>query len=214
MTGNANIQPLRYEFASFAGGGADAGEWRRSPGANEIEAIRAVATSEGEARGRAEAEAGIERRRADALEAVGGAIRSLADSFEASRAELERGAAALSLAVGRAIAAHAMARAPVEVIRPMVAEALDALYGETRVAVEVHAAIVDLVRQEVAAIVAETGFEGRVRVRAGARDIADCRIEWDGGGIERSAARIAGEIADRVAAYGIALPPARADGES
>jgi flagellar assembly protein FliH len=214
MPGNANIEPLRYEFAPLSGAGAGVGERRRTRSEDKTEAIRAAAASEGEARGRAEAEAGIERRRADALEAAGRAIRSLAESFEASRAEIERGAATLSLAVGRAIAAHAMARAPVEVIRPMLAEALDALYGETRVAVVVHSAVVDLVRQEVATIAAQTGFEGRVRVRAGAGDVADCRIEWDEGGVERSAARIASQIADRVAAYGIALPPACADRES
>jgi flagellar assembly protein FliH len=90
----------------------------------------------------------------------------------------------------------------------MIAEALDALYGQAHVVIEVHEAVAGIVAAELDAIVAETGFAGRVRVRAGARGIADCRIDWGEGGIERRAAEIAREIADRAAAYGIALPPA------
>ena len=71
-----------------------------------------------------------------------------------------------------------------------------------------------MVREKAEALGEQSGFDGRVRVRAGAEGIADCRIEWGEGGIERRIATITGEISDRVAAHGIALPPARAKRES
>lgn len=216
MTANSAIEPLRYEFAQFTSAEETVapGERQRLISEDEIEAIRQAAMQEGAAKAQAEAEAGFASRQAAAMEAAGTAMHSLAGAFDATRRDAEQGSAALSLAIGKAIAGYAIAHAPLEVIAPMVTEALDALFEETKVVVEVHEAIVDVVREKIEAIAEETGFDGRVRVRAGADNIADCRIEWGEGGIERRAADITREISDRIAAHGIALPPARVKRES
>jgi flagellar assembly protein FliH len=203
-------QALKYEFAPLTRDGAGNGDndQSRALATGELEAVRAAAFSAGEASAREASGASLAHCQAEAIEAAGASLRALVEGIEATRGDIETAAAALSHAVGRAIAGHAIARAPLEVIRPMIAEALDALYGQAHVVIEVHEAVAGIVAAELDAIVAETGFAGRVRVRAGARGIADCRIDWGEGGIERRAAEIAREIADRAAAYGIALPPA------
>jgi flagellar assembly protein FliH len=210
MAFKTSAQALKYEFAPLlpGGGGAAAREDARTLGAAEIEALQAASFRAGEDSGRTAAEESLARREADALEAAAAALKALADGIAATRNGIEKSACALSHAVGKAIAGYALAHAPLEVIRPMVAEALDALYDQPHLVIEVHEAVVDRVRGEAEAIAAETGFAGRVRVRAGARAIADCRIDWGEGGLERRTDEIVREISDRAAAYGIALPPA------
>ncbi|HEY0301889.1 MAG TPA: hypothetical protein VGC36_11170, partial [Rhizomicrobium sp.] len=72
--------------------------------------------------------------------------------------------------------------------------------GEPRVVLHTSPRIAELLRPRLAEIAHEEGFEGRVVVSGeAALGSADCRIEWRGGGAERSEHVIEAAIADAIA---------------
>jgi flagellar assembly protein FliH len=77
--------------------------------------------------------------------------------------------------------------------------ALHQAIGEPRVVIKTPPALVKTLENQAAAIASEHGFEGRIQIAAdGNLAGADCRIEWRGGGIERSHALIENALADLI----------------
>jgi len=175
---------------------AAAARARKSLSTEEIESLKRDAREEG-------------RKHADILasqavaSSIGQVAAAMLAAIEAMDGEVERvraEAASLALAAAKKLAGAALNHAPEAEIAEALTVALHQAIGEARVVVKTPPALAKVIEGRAAEIAAEQGFEGRIQV-AGDSTLsgADCRIEWRGGGIERSHAMIENALADLIA---------------
>ena len=169
---------------------------RKSYSAEEIEALRAEAREEGKKDGDVRAAQAVAASIGQVAAAVHAAIQAMDAEIEVIRAE----AADLALAAARKLAGAALATAPEAEIEEALHAALHQAVGEPRVFVKTASHLAEAIQARAAEIAAEQGFEGRLQVAADAKLAgADCRIEWRGGGMERSHQAIDEALADLIA---------------
>jgi len=169
---------------------------RKSLSADEIEALKKDAREEG-------------RRQADILAtqavaaSIGQVAAAMVAAIEAMDGEVERlraEAALLALSAARKLAGAALSHAPEAEIAEALTIALHQAIGEPRIVVKTPAALAKAIEKHAADIAAEQGFEGRIQIVADSTlSGADCRIEWRGGGVERSHAMIDDALAELIA---------------
>lgn len=169
---------------------------KKSLSAEEIEMMCAKARSEGSTAGEARA-----------MEAVAQGARDVAamlrQALERSHADIEKvreEAAELAFAVARKLAALAVDALPAADVERALREAIHQAIGEPRVVLRASPRVVEALSGHVADIAHEEGYEGRVIVSADPGIAgADCRIEWRGGGAERSEQAIEQALAELIA---------------
>jgi flagellar assembly protein FliH len=154
---------------------------------DEIDQMCTSARSEGMKSG--------ETRALDALAAsTNDMIAVLRHALTASHDEIElvrREAAQLAFAVARKLAPMAVDALPAADVELALREALHQGIGEPRIVLRASARVVEALSSRIDEIAREEGYEGRVIIGADpAIKGADCRIEWRGGGAERSEAAI------------------------
>jgi flagellar assembly protein FliH len=162
----------------------------------EIDALRAEARAEGLRAGEiraAEAVAAAANEAANALRTV--LQRSSAD-IEIVRAE----AAKLALAAARTLARSALDALPASEVENVLRESLHQAIGEPRVVLRASPQVAAALQPHLSEIAHEEGYEGRVQISADPNIRgADCRIEWRGGGAERSEAALETALAELIA---------------
>jgi flagellar assembly protein FliH len=114
--------------------------------------------------------------------------------------EVRQDASLLAFAVGRKLAAAAVRALPTADVEELLRHALHQAVGEPRVVLHTSPKVAELLGPKLAEIAHEEGFEGRLAI-AGEANLAaaDCRLEWRGGGAERSESTIEAAIADLIA---------------
>ena len=133
-----------------------------------------------------------------ALEAVAQGTRDMADALcqavARTNVEIEqvrREAAEIAFAVARKLAPMALEALPVADVELALRDAIHQAIGEPRIVLRASTSVLEALGSRIDEIAHEEGFEGRVIVAADpAIKGADCRIEWRGGGAERSEAAI------------------------
>lgn len=168
---------------------------RKTLSTEEIETLKRDAREEG-------------RKQADILatQAVAASIGQVAAAMlaaiEAMDGEVERlraEAAGLALAAAKKLAGAALNHAPEAEIAEALNVALHQAIGEARVVVKTPPALAKAIESRAVEIAAEQGFEGRIKITGDTTlSGADCRIEWRGGGIERSHSMIENALADLI----------------
>ncbi len=153
----------------------------------ELEAMCARAESHG-----AEA-AGV--RAAQALDqTIAALVISLRSTLDQSHAEIEQvreEATQLAFAAAKKIAPAALAVLPAGDVEAALREAMHQAIGEPRITLRASPDVIAALETRIEDIAHEEGYEGRVMIAADATvKGADCRIEWRGGGSERSEAAI------------------------
>ena len=169
---------------------------KKSYTTDEIDAISAKAREQGMKAGQVRA-----------LEAQAQEISQLVESLKsvvqhAGRAseEVREDAATIALATARKLASAAVNSLPCADVEEVLRHALHQALGEPRIVLHTSPQVAELLRPRLAEIAHEEDFEGRVVVTGEAQlGHADCRIEWRGGGAERSTAQIEGAIAELIA---------------
>jgi len=169
---------------------------KKSLTADEIDQICAKARAEGMKSGEARA-----------LEAVAQSTREVAQllrqALERTGAEIEQvreDAAGLAFAVARKLAPMALDALPADDVEQALREAIHHALGEPRIVLRASPRVIGALNDRIAEIAQEEGFEGRVIVSADpAIRNADCRIEWRGGGAERSEQAIEQALAELIA---------------
>jgi flagellar assembly protein FliH len=155
--------------------------------AEEIETMCARAKQEGTQASEVKANETINQ----TLGALVIAIRAALDQSHAEIEAMRADAAALALAAAKKISAAALAMLPAGDVEAALREAMHQAIGEPRVTLRAAPNVIDALKDRVEAIAHEEGYEGRVLLAADpAVKGADCRIEWRGGGSERSEAVI------------------------
>ena len=153
----------------------------------ELDNLQTLARLEGENNAQARAAEGMER----TIAALTQSVRAV---LEASHGEIEivrEEAARLALAMAGKIASAALAALPEAEVEAALRQAMRQAIGEPRITLRASAQVAEVLEPAVAEIAHQEGYDGRVMVAADpGLGIGDCRIEWRGGGAERSAQKI------------------------
>jgi flagellar assembly protein FliH len=155
--------------------------------AEEIEALQAESEARGTQAAQVKAAESLERTVAALIMSLRAALDQSRSQIEALRAE----AALLALAAAKKIAPAALAALPAGDVENALREAMHQAIGEPRITLRAAPQVIAALENKVTAIAHEEGYDGRVMLAADPQIAgADCRIEWRGGGSERSEAAI------------------------
>ena len=168
---------------------------RKNFTADEIETLRNDAREEG----RKQADILATQAVAAAIGQVAAAVVAAIDAMDGELERVRAEAASLALAASKTLAGAALNPAPETEIVEALNIALHHAIGEPRVVIKTPPALAKTLESQAAAIASEHGYEGRIQI-AGDNNLrgADCRVEWRGGGIERSHALIESALADLI----------------
>ena len=163
---------------------------------DEIDQMCSKARSEGMKAGEARALEAVAQGTRELVAALRQALANTHSEIELVREE----AAQIALAIARKLAPAALEALPAADVERALREAIHQAIGEPRIVLRASQRVVDALNGKVAEIAHEEGFEGRVVVAVDpAIGGADCRIEWRGGGAERSEAAIEQQLGELIA---------------
>jgi flagellar assembly protein FliH len=190
---NASSKTRKFTFDTEFQGEKDRpseaarGRQRQTLTIDEIERLQAEAHTAGADNAQARATESVER----SLAALTIAVRAALDTSHAEIEMLRDEAARLALAMARKIAPAALAALPAGDVENALRQAMHQAIGEPRITLRAAPAVVEALEPRLTDIAHEEGYEGRLMIAADpAMTGADCRIEWRGGGAERSEAVI------------------------
>jgi flagellar assembly protein FliH len=173
----------------------------------EIEAMCARAREEGAGTAQVRASESINP-------TVAALVISLRAALDQAHAEIEQvraEATELAFAAAKKIAPKALAALPACDVEAALRSAMHQAIGEPRITLRAAPEVAAVLEPRIADIAHEEGYEGRVMIAADAMvKGADCRIEWRGGGSERSEAAIEAALdalMERRFAQSSLLPP-------
>lgn len=175
--------------------------------ADELKAARDVSRAEGMDAGRREAMGSIERRSADALEAIARGLAAAAAERAEALGRIERQAIQLCTGLMHKLFPEYQRRHGAQEVESLVRESLRIMVDEPRVVVRLSDANLDALQQRIKGAAAAAGFAGKI-VLVGDEAVppGDCAIEWADGGAERNGDRVWAEI-DAVVRRMIETPP-------
>ena len=198
MRPNTKISGPKFTFDTefHAGGERRSAEaerrQKRTMTVEEIEKLQAAAQAEGENAAAARNAEALER----AVSALTIAVRAAAGQIQAEIEGVQAEAATIALAAASRLAPVAIAALPQGDVEAALREAMHQAIGEPRLVLRTGQAVAALIEPRLAEIAHEEGYDGRVHVTADPHFAgADCRIEWRGGGAERSFEAITAAIA-------------------
>lgn len=158
-------------------------------------ALEQDAHARGLAEGRALAEAETARRLAEATERIGPGLAAAFGELDRVGAAIEADAVGFFEAAARALAARALADAPLAGVADAALAAFRHLRGVPHLAVRVNEALVEGTDALLARLARENGYEGRVIVLGDAAiPLGDVRIEWADGGVLRDGAAVTAAV--------------------
>lgn len=207
-----NAKANKFTFDTVFGPTGDAvsddarARQRKSYTQGEIDEMRATARTEGKRAGEVRAIEAL----AEAAERTAQTVREVLQQSHAEIEAVRRDATDLALSIARKFAPAALAHMPVDDVEQTFRAAIHQAIGEPRVVLRAAPRVAEALAARIEAIAHEEGFEGRVQISADTGlSGGDCRIEWRGGGAERSEAAIEAAIADLIGRHF-----ARADDET
>ena len=149
----------------------------------ELEQMQAKARTEGENNANARTADALER----SIAALTISVRAALDQSHAEIENLRDEAARVALAMARKIAPAALAALPAGDVEIALRQAMHQAIGEPRITLRTGPAAAEVIEPRLADIAHEEGYDGRIVIAADpAMKAGDCRIEWRGGGAERS----------------------------
>jgi len=156
---------------------------RKTMTVQEIDDLCATARREGEASAAARAAEALER----AVAALTITLRAALDQSHAEIEMVREETALLALSIAGKLAPAAIAALPATDVESALRQMLHQAIGEPRVMLSAAPVIIEAIEPRIKDIAHEEGYDGRVVLHADAALTgADCRIEWRGGGSERS----------------------------
>ena len=188
MTTAKNSAP-KFTFDTEFSGAED----RRAPAAQarqkqtltveELENLKTLARSEGENHAQVRANEALER----TVAALTISVRAALDLSHAEIEQVRDDAARLAMAMAKKIAPAALAALPAGDVEAALRQAMHQAIAEPRITLRAAPAVTAVLEPRLNDIAHQEGYEGRVLIAADpAMTGADCRIEWRGGGAERS----------------------------
>ena len=156
---------------------------KRMVSQDEIDQMSAKARAEGMKSGEARAQEAVAQGARD----MAAILRQALERTHADIEQVREEAAEIAFAVARKLAALAIDALPTADVEQALRDAIHQAIGEPRIVLRASPRVIGALNDRIEEIAQEEGFEGRVIVSADpAIKSADCRIEWRGGGAERS----------------------------
>ena len=169
---------------------------KRAYTTDEIDQLSARAREQGMKAGQVRAAEMQVQEVAKLVEALKGVVTRSTRATDEVREE----ASMIALAAARKLAGAAVEALPTADVEDVLRHALHQALGEPRIVLHTSPQVAELLRPKLAEIAHEEGFDGRVVVTGeAAMGMADCRIEWRGGGAERSTQQIESAIGELIA---------------
>jgi flagellar assembly protein FliH len=142
-----------------------------------------------------EAETAREHYVADAISLIAQGLGKLDEQQQAANRDIGELAIRVLFAVARKTIPETAHQFAHENISDFVKKVLPVVLGEPKLLIRVHAMIVEDMQQRLADVFTRAGFQGGYTVVADYElQPGDCKVEWSGGGAERSETRIWQEI--------------------
>ena len=149
----------------------------------EIDGMCARAREQGMKSGQVRAQDAIVAGANDAAQALRALLDATRNDIETVRAD----ATAIAIAAAIKLARAALAAVPLAEVETALREAMHHAIGEPRVLLRASPAVVEALSPKLNELAHEEGYEGRVQISADPTiKGTDCRVEWRGGGAERS----------------------------
>jgi flagellar assembly protein FliH len=162
----------------------------------ELDNLQTLARLEGENNAKARTTDALER----SIAALTISVRAALDTSHAEIESLRAEAARLALAMAKKIAPAALAALPAGDVEIALRQAMHQAIAEPRITLRAAPQVTEVLEPRLADIAHEEGYEGRMLIAADpAMTGADCRIEWRGGGAERSESTIEDALAALIA---------------
>lgn len=172
------------------------GRQRRVLTQAEIDALCEQAREEGLHSG----ELQLAQRMADATAQAAHALKTVLQRSNADIEMLRAEAAKLALTAARTLARSVLSAMPAAEVETILRESLHQAIGEPRIVLRANPQVAEKLGPRLAEIAHEEGYEGRIHISADpAISGADCRIEWRGGGAERSEAALEAALNEVIA---------------
>jgi flagellar assembly protein FliH len=157
----------------------------------ELEAARQDGYAQGFAAGTEETSESIEASMVRLVETIAARLPELSTAQARANEELLRGGALLATTIARKILPAYTVRYGVEELDALVTQCLQTLIAQPKITIRVHRDNVAAITERMEAAVSASMFEGRFLVEGDETlDRSDCRISWQGGGLERREAEI------------------------
>jgi flagellar assembly protein FliH len=137
---------------------------------------------------------------AAAVEQLCTVVRESVDSAQDQIEDLRREAANLALVAGKKLAQHAVAALPEADVEAALREAIHQAISEPRIVLRAAPPVAAAIKEKLDELARDTGYEGRiVATPEPGMKAGDCRIEWRGGGAERSMEHLENAISEVIA---------------
>lgn len=180
---------------------------------DDLARVRAEGVAEGREQASREAAQSMELRLTEAFETVGERLGTVISGTQAAHAAAARDANTIAIAIARRMVPELYRRNAVAEIELTVASVLSQVLETNELTVHTAEALADPLRERITALAETRGIGDRVRIAADpALPEGDCRIEWPGGGAERTSAALWNEI-EAIVEKNLGFVPALADGE-
>lgn len=180
---------------------------------DDLARVRAEGVAEGHEDASREAAQSMELRLTEAFEIVGERLGEVISGTEAAHAAAARDANAIAVAIARRMVPELYRRNAAAEIELTVASVLSRVLEPSELTVHTAETLADPLRDRITALAETRGIGDRIRIAADpALPEGDCRIEWPGGGAERTSAAMWAEI-EAVVDKNLGFVPALADGE-
>jgi flagellar assembly protein FliH len=158
----------------------------------ELDNLQTLARLDGENNAKARSTDALER----SIAALTISVRAALDTSHAEIENLRAEAARLALAMAKKIAPAALAALPAGDVEIALRQAMHQAIAEPRITLRAAPQVTEVLEPRLADIAHAEGYDGRVLIAADpAMTGADCRIEWRGGGAERSESTIEDALA-------------------
>ena len=132
---------------------------------------------------------------ADAINLIGQGLAKLDEQQQNANREIGESAIRLLFAVARKTIPETANQFAQENVTDFVKKILHLVLGEPKMIIRVHSMIVEDIQTRMSDVFTRAGFQGGYSVIADYElQPGDCRVEWSGGGAERSEAKIWREI--------------------
>jgi len=165
---------------------------------DEIDQLCARAREQGMKAGQVRAQEAIAAGTQNAVEVLKNVLSRTAHDIEQVRAE----AASIALLAAKKLARAALSSLPQSEIENALRDAMHQALGEPRILLRAAPGVVEALSARLSEIAHDEGFDGRVQITGDpSLKGSDCRIEWRGGGAERSEQAIENTLQEIIARH-------------
>jgi flagellar assembly protein FliH len=180
----------------------------------QLEEARQQGYTEGRSAGNEEAAAGVEAEIGRLVAEIAGRLPAVSAAQVEANDRLLHDGATLVAAIARKILPALVAQNGLVEVEALLATCLRTLIDQPKIVVRVAAQHAERITAHLAAAATASGFDGRFLVEADdAMAPSDCRVSWQGGGLERKAETIWQQVDAAIEGYLGTHPVAQGDAD-